>query len=420
MDGVTLQPTAQQPAHGTNRVIAPHDLLYAATELTPLLKQCMQEFWGLMPGMRLFSISSNPHYYWHMQDFYVAQKGLDEEGKRWAQLRISEGLCQFLVETTLGQLPNAPMFSRSQIRNFEVFLLERYSRKLFQIVSPPLIKPPGRKAPPADKDQLMHLVWVLQGEPEQVTQLILTLPHACLRIPEKPQLPVWQVPDSTFLHAHAEVTAQLGTTGARLEDLQQLEPGDIIVFENSHADRWQLCDAASGAWLDVSVQVPPDRRQPDLIMAQGANPMADETQTRPNIWDNLEVEVTATFNPIKLPLKQLKEMEQGLVVEVGDLMDNRVSIEVEGHPVAWGELLVLGDRYGVRIQGMHDAVAQVTEKSPAVSTMPTGQEATPGQAQQPAAQDAPGDNFSDQSDEFMDLDLDESDFDDLDDEEDWS
>src|SRR5690606_10240822 len=109
----------------------------------------------------------------------------------------------------------------------------------------------------------------------------------------------------------------------------------------------------------MAVRVPADKSIPDLLATQGPEMMATETQSRKSIWDNLEVEVTAAFNPIKLPLKQVKEMEQGLVIEVGGLMDNAILIEVEGQPIAWGELLVVGDKFGVRIQGLHDHVAQV-------------------------------------------------------------
>jgi hypothetical protein len=154
--------------------------------------------------------------------------------------------------------------------------------------------------------------------------------------------------------------------------------------------------------------------------------MADEmTEIKQNIWDNLQVEVTATFNPIKLPLKQVKEMEQGLVVEVGDLMDNRVSIEVEGHPVAFGELLVLGDKFGVRIQGLQAGVEYVEQVPPPSTVTATGSSGTTDQTgTQPAPQqvsDQDDEMMEEQSDELMDLDLDESDFDDLDeDDEDWT
>lgn len=414
MEELALQPVTQSQDQGQFQEIAPVSLLEPLSRMCADFEQCFQEFWSLAPRMRLFSISKNPHYYWHMEDFYVAQKGLDAQGKRWAQIRISEGLCQYLFETVLGKTLEEPDFSLPRIRNFEVFLLERFSRRLFQLISPKLLKSPGKKAPPPEQDELLHMVWVLAGEPDQVNQLILTAPQCCIKTKfegiEAPQK--WQIPDSRFLHAHTQVTFCLGRTTARLEELKQLEPDDIVVFEDSQADRWLLYDSVSGAWVPVAIKVPDTFKVPDLLIQQGQHAMANDMQIKQNIWDNLEVAVSATFNPVKMPLRQLKEMEQGLVVEVGDLMDNRVQIEVEGHPVAWGELLVVGDKFGVRIQGVLDGVESVDETSPGV-TQTTQQPAggAPGQA----APDTPV-----RSDELMDLDLDESDFDDLDDAEDWS
>lgn len=148
--------------------------------------------------------------------------------------------------------------------------------------------------------------------------------------------------------------------------------------------------------------------------------MTQEMQTKPTIWDTLEVDVTAAFQPIKLPLKQLKELEQGLVLEVGNLMENQVIVEVEGHPVAWGELLVLGDKFGVRITGLHETTEAMAQNLPATTEViaPVAQTAP---AEQPKASvQASEEGEAPAADTLRDLELDESDFDDLDDEEDWT
>lgn len=417
MEGLALEPIPRPNPSGED----PRPMLKAlarhALPWSDAIQACVQEFWNLNLPVKLLSVAANPHYYWHMQDFYVAQKGLDESGTYWAQLRLSEGLCQVLFETTLGKSPDEKLFTLDQIRNFEVFLLERFSRRLFQVFTPVLGKPAHKTTQDnPSADALIHLVWVLQGDPDQITQVILTVPQGCFKLPPEDQdvpLQKFEVADNAFFHAHADVAIRLGTTAARLEDLQHLEPEDVIVFENSHIKRWEIENPITGDWVPVSIQVSESRKKMSVISQEGWNAMAQEMQTKPTIWDNLQVEVTAAFRPIKLPLKQLKEMEQGLVVEVGDLMDNRVQIEVEGHPIAWGELLVLGDKFGVRIQGVLEAAAHVDQTSPAVSPV------SPVQPQPPAEQ-APVQEAPPQSATLMDLDLDESDFDDLDDEEDWT
>lgn len=406
-------------------------LLPVALQAKASIAASIQEFWGQTMPTQLFSIASTPHYFWHMQDFYVAQKGLDDTGERWAQIRLSEGLCRFWFERVLGKNLDEPDFTLEKIRNFEVYLLERFSRKLFQELSPRLLKKPSRNAPDPQDDPLVHLVWNLRGEADQLCQIVLSAPQSCLktRLEESdgspPALPLrWVVPDPVFYDVHAPVVLQIGTTPARLEDLQRLEPDDLILFENSRLDQWHLRHPADPAqWLPVPIHLPdPHPARLSHYMQQGLHAMTDTTTAtaKPNLWDNLEVEVTAAFNPVKLPLKQVKEMEQGLVLEIGDLMDNRVSVEVEGHPVAWGELLVLGDKFAVRIQGLHEAATETPqpERKPentGTPEPPTNQASAGPQPGDPAAN-------NDDAEDLMNFDLDESDFDDLDgdDDEDWT
>jgi flagellar motor switch/type III secretory pathway protein FliN len=405
----------------TSQAIQPIGLVDGAMALSKILSQCIAEFWGKSLQVKLFSIADTPHYFWHVQDFYVAQKGLDKEGKRWAQLRISEGVCQNLFESTLGKSLDDPGFTMSHLRSFEVYLLEQFSRKLFRDISPVILQKPKPDQPYYENEPLMHLHWTVESESDQVNQLVLTAPVSCLQIPKTPsQSPkVWHLPETVFMHAHAQVVLRVGQTRARLEDLQQLEAGDVVVFEESDSQAWLLWVPGATRWFRAPVHYP-DRYRQSTLLAEGSKPM-QETQTKTTIWDALEVEVSASFQPIKLPLKQLKELEQGLVLEVGNLMDNRIIVEVEGHPVAWGELLVLGDKFGVRIQALHEKVEGMAQNLPAVTEVVTPQLAVTPHTQQPQPVVQP-EMTSDQpaADTLRDLQLDESDFDDLDDEEDWT
>ena len=65
--------------------------------------------------------------------------------------------------------------------------------------------------------------------------------------------------------------------------------------------------------------------------------------------DQLNVEVKACFEPLKVPVEQLRQMSEGLVVEVGELINNKITLEIDGNAIANGELVVLGDKFGVLI-----------------------------------------------------------------------
>ena len=49
---------------------------------------------------------------------------------------------------------------------------------------------------------------------------------------------------------------------------------------------------------------------------------------------------------------ELKSIEEGLIVDLCSVYDNKVSLKVGGKQVASGELVIINDRFGVRIQNV--------------------------------------------------------------------
>ena len=68
--------------------------------------------------------------------------------------------------------------------------------------------------------------------------------------------------------------------------------------------------------------------------------------------------VSPTFNPrytfdaVKISLADLKNIEDGLVVDLTSLYDNNVTLKVEDKPIASGTLVIVNDRYGVKINNV--------------------------------------------------------------------
>lgn len=77
--------------------------------------------------------------------------------------------------------------------------------------------------------------------------------------------------------------------------------------------------------------------------------MSESTSLTTNIWDNITVEIGAEFETAKITLGELKQISQGLVVDIGSIYENRVELKVENKIVAKGELVIINDRYGVKI-----------------------------------------------------------------------
>ncbi len=107
--------------------------------------------------------------------------------------------------------------------------------------------------------------------------------------------------------------------------------------------------------------------------------MEDNTNT--NLWDSIQVDMSAEFNKVKVTLGELKSIEEGLIVDLCSVYDNKVSLKVSGKLIASGELVIINDRFGVRIEKVND-----TDKAP--------QSETPaGDASTEAPQENTGDDF---------------------------
>ena len=60
----------------------------------------------------------------------------------------------------------------------------------------------------------------------------------------------------------------------------------------------------------------------------------------------------AEFDAVKIKLGELKDIEEGLVVDLTSLYDNKVTLKVEGKPIASGSLVIINDRYGVKVDNV--------------------------------------------------------------------
>jgi flagellar motor switch protein FliN len=68
-----------------------------------------------------------------------------------------------------------------------------------------------------------------------------------------------------------------------------------------------------------------------------------------SLWDKLHVDVHAEFPPMRVPLKELRHMNEGLLVEVGDLLQHDIKLISNGSIIALGQLVVVGDKFGVLV-----------------------------------------------------------------------
>jgi flagellar motor switch/type III secretory pathway protein FliN len=185
----------------------------------------------------------------------------------------------------------------------------------------------------------------------------------------------------------------IGQSKVRLEDLQVLEVGDMLILEQSHTRSLSLMhpDDPSHLFPFTAHILTPHAIEVPYTQDIAAMEKQQSSALRQNLWDNLLINVSAEFFPSRLPLNQLKQMSEGQVVEIADLIHNKIRVHVEGKTVAIGELVIVGDKFGVRVTQLdnleasdtHYPTEQKASSAAAAGTMPPPTQPMPQQAPPP-------------------------------------
>lgn len=421
-------------------------IVQACVSVTPALTELLSTFWGVPLKLVFLGASSSTHYFWRADDFHVSRLQLEKtadsnDTQAMALLRLSEALCATLLTRVLGPRSSSlPGFSFKQLSPLEATILNELSRDLLAAFRKSLLKKPSRRA----QSGQLHFVWVVAlEEPErdleqvmdrrealqfleglETGKIVLSVPASAVQVPETEFAPevTHEVTDDFFFHAEATARIFVGSGQVPLVDLDGLEPGDLIVLEESEASRMALIEPQSGDRLPFQVEIanPQSITIPYTQEFDGMDTQPSGGTTRQQLWDNLMIEVGAEFEPVKLPLKQLKQMSEGLIIELGDLVHNRVSLRVEGKALALGELVIVGDKFGVRVsrlladgdQHQMAALPASTSESPQKKSAKPNQEAAQPKAQpvQVAATEQPAADAEEEVnlDNFLNEDFDEA------------
>lgn len=148
---------------------------------------------------------------------------------------------------------------------------------------------------------------------------------------------------SDFATSTLDVAVKIGSTRFKLIDVKNIEEDDIVVFDNSNINHMCL----KFRDYEKEINLNPNLGLVIPVDNDGGSDMGGENT---NLWDSIEVEMNAQFDAVKITLGELKKIEDGLVVDLTSIYNNKVTLSVENKPIARGELVIVNDRYGVKIE----------------------------------------------------------------------
>lgn len=309
---------------------------------TPAVKSCSSEFFFEGFEYKLASVSTNMNVLSQNDTFFVTKVKINS--KNDVYIRISQDAINVILDKVLGK--NNKRFELTEVTELEARIITAFNDFLYETLAPNFKIEPNRRY-----NEILHLTYFVKSAiSDSAAKFIISVPMEILE-PKELETSA-HFTDMDFAHSPVEVDLLLGTTVFPLADIKKLDVGDIVVFENSSSDEMTLvCEN-----IVQKFKVKPNINIVEPYDMSGGNEM-DNTNT--NLWDSIQVDMSAEFDKVKVTLGELKSIEEGLIVDLCSVYDNKVSLKVGGKLVAAGELVIINDRFGVRIEQVSDSSAPV-------------------------------------------------------------
>lgn len=351
-----------------------------------------------LPGFRfeLIGVSKNINLLMSKESYFVTKIRIDKLYDMF--FRISDKTVGMLLEKALGRANRS--FNISRMTDLEGEVLTAFNDYMFRIMAKFLTPTPVVNIKRTNFD-MIHLTFIVKNlDDGNVGKFIISLPSARLEA-NKVVVKEDKFEFSDFYKCPIQAKIQIGSTRFTVKEMKELEPEDIVVFENSAIDtlKFILND------YEKDFKINPNMGLEHPIDGDGGDKMDNTENT--NLWDSIEVDMYAEFDPVKITLGNLKKIEDGLVVDIAALYDNKITLRVENKVIGHGELVIINDRYGVKIsdiveKGQQDvedmqAAAQSAPQSAAQPTFDEPVQTTPDEPM-PAAESANEEDEFDYSD----------------------
>ena len=309
----------------------------------------------------LIGISKNINTLMDKEPYFVTKVRIDKLHDMF--FRSSEKAVGIILDRALGK-PNS-RFNLNKLTDLEAKIITSFNDYMFNSMSKFFTPaPPELKRSNFD---VIHLNFLIKDtETNQVAKFIITLPEELLN-PDVVSSQEDKFDYGDFTSSIIDVAVKIGSTRLKLIDVKNIGLDDIVVLDNSNTDHMIL----KFKDYETDINLNPNL---GLVIPVDNDGGSEEMTENTNLWDSIEVEMDAQFDTVKITLGELKNIEEGLVVDLTSIYDNKVTLSVENKPIAKGELVIVNDRYGVKID---EVIANAPKNGTTEETALTSEEEQP-------------------------------------------
>ena len=287
-----------------------------------LVQDACDEFFEKNFRLEFIGLSKNINCLIDNESCFVTKIRIDKEYDMF--FRLTDKAINIILSKVLG--PTKHKFNINKISELESRVITTFNDFMFEHIKSVIAQPDPTQLKRSNFDTI-HLTFIIKEVEEYnhaAGKFIITLPQVLLEAQEITSSGT-TFTEEEFPTSETFASVFVGKTKFSLYDIKNLEADDVVVFENSNLRTLGL--NINGEKLDVNINPNMDLLIPDID--NGGDEMGE---THENIWDSIEVEMSAEFDTVKITLGELKDIENGLVVDLASLYDNNVTLKVEGKP----------------------------------------------------------------------------------------
>lgn len=277
---------------------------------------------------------------------WIGVAGMWQHNNLNGQIRIDAKLTEFLLDEAFGPSTVNQPFSIKKINSLELEIIQGFLSNIetkmrnFWEVDP---KHPYLL-------DTIYLVWLICSKEGEVGRVAFGIPASFKPKEAEKEKPSESIDINKLANTGIKVPIDLrvGLTKLTFREIKSLEYGDLIIFEDSDASKFEWHFGEIGLVL-------PERDHPVFVQeVENIQELAKEMlKASHNVDDDplssLPLELSAEFQKVLIPLKQVLELKSGGVLPLGPVLDSELTLTAQGKPVAKGELVIVGNQFGMRI-----------------------------------------------------------------------
>lgn len=256
--------------------------------------------------------------------------------------RLTEKTIELILDKVLGKAKTR--FNINKISELEAKIITAFNAFMYKSLKDKLKEPNPKELKRSNFDMVNLTFFIKDIDPEikTVGKVIVTIPEVLLE-PEQVTSSGDKFSKDDFWISEVIPTIRVGKTRFSLYEVKNLEVNDVVVFEESNLEKLRFFLLGEEMVLNLSPNM-------DLTISQEADDMGGDNMAKAhNLWDSIEVDMIGEFDSVKISLGDLKKIEEGLVMDLASLYENKVTLKVENKAIAEGSLVIVNDRYGVKI-----------------------------------------------------------------------